>query len=158
MVSQNVTYWPSTEPSIKRCTCVNKRKNSGSGCTLNNNITRALTVSVSWRQDAELRANVRKRALVPQWPTVEQPHPRWGISAAMVRRTLGQNSSLSPSPAHLPDTTNINLSRIKCESYILSVFVRSLKFVIIVESLSAYICIIFTQPLRSGRIWHKVKF
>ena len=26
----NVIYWPSTEPSIKRCTCVNKWKNSGS--------------------------------------------------------------------------------------------------------------------------------
>ena len=36
-----VTYWPSTEPSIKRCTCVNKRKNSWSRWTLNNNITRA---------------------------------------------------------------------------------------------------------------------
>ena len=35
-----VIYWPSTEPSIKRCTCVNKRKNSGSRCTLENNITR----------------------------------------------------------------------------------------------------------------------
>ena len=29
--SQSVTYWPSTEPSIKRCTCVNKRKNSETG-------------------------------------------------------------------------------------------------------------------------------
>ena len=33
-----VIYWPSTEPSIKRCTCVNKRKNSGSRWTLENNI------------------------------------------------------------------------------------------------------------------------
>ena len=36
----HVTYWPWTEPSIKRCTCVNKRKNSGSRWELNNNITR----------------------------------------------------------------------------------------------------------------------
>ena len=35
-----VIYWPSTEPSIKRCTCVNKRKNSGGRWALNNNITR----------------------------------------------------------------------------------------------------------------------
>ena len=34
--------------------------------------------------------------------------PRWERSAAMVRRTLGQNNSLSPSPAHLSHTTNIN--------------------------------------------------
>ena len=35
-----VIYWPSTEPSIKRCTCVNKQKNSGSRCVGDNNITR----------------------------------------------------------------------------------------------------------------------
>ena len=27
-----VTYWPSTEPSIKRCTCVNKQRNSRNRC------------------------------------------------------------------------------------------------------------------------------
>ena len=27
-----VTYWPLTEQSIKRCTCVNKQKNSGNRC------------------------------------------------------------------------------------------------------------------------------
>ena len=36
----SVIDWPSTEPSIKRSTCVNKRKNSGSRCTWDNNITR----------------------------------------------------------------------------------------------------------------------
>ena len=35
-----VIYWPSNEPSIKRCTCVNKRKNNRSRRTLENNITR----------------------------------------------------------------------------------------------------------------------
>ena len=35
-----VSYWPSTEPSIKRCTCVNNRKNSGSRWAWYNNITR----------------------------------------------------------------------------------------------------------------------
>ena len=38
--SDIVIHWPSTEPSIKRCTCVNKQKNSGSRWTLENNITR----------------------------------------------------------------------------------------------------------------------
>ena len=31
--SSCVTYWPSTESSIKRCTCVNKRKNSETGAS-----------------------------------------------------------------------------------------------------------------------------
>ena len=37
---RGVIYWPSTQPSIKRGTCVNKRKNSGSRWALENNITR----------------------------------------------------------------------------------------------------------------------
>ena len=53
----SVTYWPSTEPSIKRCTYVNKRKNSGSRWTLNNNIPRTQTAWVSWRQDSGVRAS-----------------------------------------------------------------------------------------------------
>ena len=40
-----VIYWPSTEPSIKRCTCVNKLKNSGSRWTLENIITKCLSGS-----------------------------------------------------------------------------------------------------------------
>ena len=40
VVHPYVIYWPSTEPSVKRCTCVNKRKNSGSRWTIENNITR----------------------------------------------------------------------------------------------------------------------
>ena len=43
-----VTYWPSTKPSIKRCTCINKRKNSGSRWTSNKNITWTQTAWVSW--------------------------------------------------------------------------------------------------------------
>ena len=91
----NVIYWPSTEPSIKRCTCVNKRKKSGSRWLLNNDITRAHTVWVSWGQDVELRASGRQRALGPQWPTVEQP------CQDEKEVLLGQYSSLFPSPAQL---------------------------------------------------------
>ena len=107
-MNASVIYWPSTEPSIKRCICVNKRKNSGSRCQM---------VRVSWRQDASgVRISSRQRACGPQWPMVEQTQPRWGRSAAIVvRRILGQNNSLSPSSTHLPHTTNITRSRIKCE-------------------------------------------
>ena len=51
--------WPSTEPSIKRCTCVNKWKNSGSRRTLENNITRCRLVWDCWRQDAEVRTSLQ---------------------------------------------------------------------------------------------------
>ena len=32
LTRSHVTYWPSTEPSTKRCTCVNKQRNSGNRC------------------------------------------------------------------------------------------------------------------------------
>ena len=64
-----------------------------------------------WRQDAELRASGRQRALGPQWPTVEQP------SQDEKEVLLSQYSSLSPSPAHLSHTTTFTLSRIKCEIF-----------------------------------------
>ena len=122
-MSRIVIYWPSTELSIKRCTCVNKRRNSGSWCTLDNYITRchrrlgAIPVGVSWREDVELRASGRQMALGSQWPTVEQP--RWERSAAMVRRTLGQYVAVCPClqlNSHTQPT--LTLSRIKCERYI----------------------------------------
>ena len=63
----------------------------------------------------------------------------------MVRRTLGQYVAvLSPSPTHLSHTRNITLSRIKCERYYFYKEVCSfvsLKFVNIVDYVSAYICI-----------------
>ena len=133
-----VIYWPSTEPSIKRCTWVNKQKNSGSRWALNNNITRAQTAWVSWRLDvSEVRPSGRQRALGSQWPMVEQH------SQDKKEVLLGQYSSLSPSPAHLSHTTNITLSRIKYERYIfIKKCVRS--FIEVCHYCwfcSAYICI-----------------
>ena len=61
----------------------------------------------------------RLRACGPQWHTVEQPQPRWGRSAAMVRRTLGQYVAVCPRlqlTSHTQPTST--LSRIKCQRYI----------------------------------------
>ena len=105
---KSVTYWPSTESSIKRCTYVNKRKNSVSRWTLNKNITRTQTAWVSWTQDAELRAIGRLRALGSQWPTVEQPSQD-EKEVLLWSEELGSIcSSLSPYPAHHSHTANIN--------------------------------------------------
>ena len=108
--SANVTYWPSTELSIKRCTCVNKRKNSRSKWVWDNNITRLTNSQLETRYSRE-----NQRQTEGFGPSVTHGWPRWGRSAAMVRRTWGQCSSLSLSATHLSHTTNITLSRIKCE-------------------------------------------
>ena len=161
---KSVTYWPSTEPSIKRCICENKRKNSGSRWESNKNVTRTqrawvIEVGASWGQDAEVRASGRKKALVPQWPTVEQPQPRWRRSAAMVaRRTLGQNNSLSPSPTHLSHTRNINpLENKVWEIYFykeVCSFVPWSSFIII-DDVSAYICIYIRTVVICMRLYKK---
>ena len=111
-----VTYWPLTELSIKRCTYVNKRKNSGSRWALNNNITRCSDglsqLETRCRIESQLQTEGFGPSVTRGWAT----KPRWGRSAAMVeRRTLGQNNSLFLSPAHFSHTTTLTLSRIKCE-------------------------------------------
>ena len=112
----NVIYWPSTEPSIKRCICVNKRKNSGSRWTWANNITRC-------PGRFELVGDK-----MPKWEPAADGG-LWVLSDLRLsnpakmrkkycygrRRTWGQYNSLYPSPAHLSHTRNITLSRIKCE-------------------------------------------
>ena len=145
-----VTYWPLTEPSIKRCLCVNKRESSRSRWTLNNNITSTQTAWVSWRQGAELRASDWQRALGPQWLTVEQPEPRWGRSAAMVRRTLGQNNSpsLSPLTSHTQLTSTLFENKM-WEIYFykeVCSFVHWISYIMF-DYVSAYICIYLCMRL-----------
>ena len=115
-----VTYWPSTEPSIKRCTCVNKRKNSGSRRTLDNNITRCpdgLSQSETGCQREEPAC--RLRALRPS-----VTHG-WATQAKMRKKCCyGQgrtwvNIVFCPCFQLISHTQqNITLSKLKCERFI----------------------------------------
>ena len=102
---------PSTEPSIKRSTCVNKRRNSGSRCTWDSYIIRChrrlgsipVVFGASWEQDAGVRISLQT-----------ETHG-WATPAKMRKKCCyGQKnfgsicSSLSPFPTHLSHTTNIN--------------------------------------------------
>ena len=73
--------------------------------------------------------------------------------AAMVRKTLGQYSSLSPSPTHLSHTRNITLSRKKCERYIfIKKCVRSfIEVVIIVDYVAIQHCCLFQDKSTTTR-------
>ena len=101
-----VTYWPSTELSTKRCTCVNTRKNSGSRWMSDNIINRCPgrfeTVGANW---SHLGTRYRSES---QWQT-EGFGPSvthgWATPAKMRKKCCyGQKnlgsicSSLSPSP------------------------------------------------------------
>ena len=115
-----VIYWPSIELSFKRCTCVNKRKNSGSRWAWVNYITRCTNGS-SWNM-SQLETRCR---IESQWQTEDfgpsvthswATQPRWGRSAAMVRRTWGQYIAVCPHlqlTSHTQETST--LSRIDCE-------------------------------------------
>ena len=132
-----VTYWPSTEPSIKRCTCVNKQRNSGNSCIwlkiseyhldlwtwLNsvqmhtpNDITRChrqlgsvgVRVAIPVGDKMLEWEPAPDRGLGPTGPTVEQPS-RMRKKCCYGQRNLGSIcGSLSPSPTHLSHITNIN--------------------------------------------------
>ena len=72
-VNINVIYWPSTEPSIKRYTCVDKWKNSGSSLTLENNITRcpggSSKLETGCRSENQLQSEGFGLLVNPGWST-----------------------------------------------------------------------------------------
>ena len=76
MLDSNVIYWPSTEPLIKRCTCVNKRKNSGSRWALENNITRcscgSSQLETGCRSETQLQTEGFGPLVTPGWATQDK--------------------------------------------------------------------------------------
>ena len=142
-----VTYWPSTESSIKGCSCVNKRKNSGCRWTVNKNITRTQTAWDSWSwSQLETRCRIEnQRQTEGIGPSVTH-----GWAAKMRKKccygqkNLGQYVAVCPRLQLISHTQPTStLSRIKCERYIfIKKCVRSfIEVVIIVDYVSAYICI-----------------
>ena len=144
----DVTYWPSTEPSIKRCTCVNKRKNSGSRWASNKNITRTQTAWGSWSwSQLETRCWIESQRQTEVFgPSVTHG---WATPAKMRKKCCYGQKNLGQYVAvcsHLQLTSHTQststLSRIKCERYI---FIKKcvcsfIEATIIVDYVSAYIC------------------
>ena len=162
---KNVTYWPSTQPSIKKqvhpvedigvspwpvdgLNSVELRTPTRSRWVSNNYITRChrrlglVGVSCSWSSSCCSRQwdPASDRGLGPTGPRLSSP-AEWRRSAAVVRRTWGQYvavCSISNSPlTHNPFAT---LSRIKCEKYIfLKKCVRSSLLLIMFPHV--YVCV-----------------
>ena len=92
----SVIYWPSTEPSIKRCTCVNKPKKRGSRWGFRKNIERVLAAVVQSVKTGMPAWEPGCRGLGLQLPRVEQTPPRCERSAAMVERRTWVNIADGP--------------------------------------------------------------
>ena len=110
-----LTYWPSTEPSIKRSTCVNKEKNNGSRWAWDNYIIRCTDGLSQLETICRIETSCRQGA---QWPTVEQLSQDEKRVLLWSWEELWVKISLSPSLTHLSHPRNITLSRIKCRRYI----------------------------------------
>ena len=101
-----VIYWPLPKPAIKRCTCVNKWKNSGGRWTLSKNIDRVLGAVGQLRQKCQSEnqlADWRLWALSD--PRLNNPSRRCERSAAMVKRWTWVSLTVGPC-LHSPITHN----------------------------------------------------
>ena len=103
-----VIYWPSTKPSIKRCTCVNKWKNSGSRWALENNITRcpggSSQLETRCQSENQLQIEGFGPLVTPGWATQAKMRKKCCYSR---EKNLGQYSSpsLSPLISHTQQTS-----------------------------------------------------
>ena len=136
-------YWPLTEPSIKICTCVNKRKNSGSRWVLGNNITWCPGGS----SQLETGCQSENQLAEGFGPLVT---PGWATQAKMRKKrcygrekNLGQYSSSSLSPLISHTQQNHLFENKVWEIYIfIKRCVRSLlKSSLSVDYVPVYICI-----------------
>ena len=139
--------------------CVRPQEAGGRETSISPSATDALGLAV--------RVAVPAREKMPEWePTADRglwalSDPRLSSPARMRKKCCyGKKNfgsicnSLSPSPTHLSHTRNINAFGNKVwEVYFLqrSVFIRSLKFVIIVDYVSAYSCIMSIQ--HNAKFW-----
>ena len=101
-----VIYRPPTEPSIKRCISVNKRKKSGSTWTLDNNITRCPDGLSQLETGCQRENQLTDWWLCgPQSPMVEQPSQDEKEVLLWSRKNLGQysHSFLTHNKHHLFD-------------------------------------------------------
>ena len=110
-----VTYWPSTEPSIKRCTCVNKRKQVDVKQKYNLDTDGLSQLGTRGQRENSLQTEGLRSSVTHGWAA----QPGRERSVAMVRISLGQCVVVCPRlqlTSHTRPTSN--LSRIKCERYI----------------------------------------
>ena len=119
--SECVIYWPSTEHSIKRCTCVNKQKQVYVKQKYNQNTDGLSQFEFLFELEMGCQRSEnhsKQMAWAFSDPRLSSP-ARMRKKCCYGQKNLGSIcSSLSPSPIHLSHRRNITLSRIKCERYI----------------------------------------
>ena len=100
-----VTYWPSTEPSIKRCTCAKKRKLVDIKQKYNQNTVDLSQLETRWRSESQRQTEGFGHSVTHGWATAA----KMGKTCFYGQKNLGSIcSSLSPSPTHFSHTTSIN--------------------------------------------------
>ena len=139
-----VIYWPSTKPSIKRCTCVNKQKNSRSRWALVNNITRCPSSSSQLETGCWSENQLADWGLCgPQGPWLSNPSQDAKEVLLWPRKNLGQYSSpsLSPLISHTQQTSPFKNKVWKIYIFIKKCIRSLLKSSLPVNDVSACKCI-----------------
>ena len=139
-----VIYWPSTKPSIKRCTCVNKSKKSGSRWALRKNIDRVPAAVGSRRQECQRENQFADWGLGPQDPWLSNPAKMRKKCCYGQEKNLDQYSSLSLSP--LISHTHQNINTFENKTWEIYIFIKKcirslLKLSLSVDYVPVYICI-----------------
>ena len=88
-----VIYWPSTESSIKRCTCVKKQKKTGKQVGIIKEYTQVPeAIKLVGDRNAWVRTSLQIEGCSPQWP---KQATMWKKCCYGQEKNLGQYSSLS---------------------------------------------------------------
>ena len=113
-----------TEPSIKKCTSVNKRKKKRNQVVIMKEYRQvpAAVELVGYRK-ARVRASLPTEGCGPQRPLVEQHQPRYGWSAAMVKKRSLVNITVCPC-FHSSLTHNRNINPFENKVWDIYIFIK----------------------------------
>ena len=119
-----VIYWSLTKLSIKRCTCVNKRKKKQKQVGVMKEYRQVpAAVELVGDRKARVRASLQTEWYGPQRLPVKQPQPRCRRSATMGKRRHWVNITVCPC-LHSSLTHNRNLKCLKNKVWEIHIFIK----------------------------------
>ena len=127
----------------QRCTCVNKRKKKRKQVGVRKEYWQVpAAVELVGDRKARVRTSLQTESCGPQWPPVEQPQPRCGRSAVMVKKRSWVNIAVCPC-LHSSLTQHRNINPFENKVWEIHIFIkkRVRSFIEVVNHLWLCFCI-----------------
>ena len=126
----------------QRCTCVNKRKKWKQVGVMKEYRQVPAAVESVGNKKARVKGRLQTEGCGPQRTPVEQPQPRCGRSAAMVKRQIWVNIAGCPC-LHLSLTHNRNINPMVNKVWEIHIFIKKCvcSFIEVVNHLCLYLCL-----------------